>query len=321
MWTKMTVAMVIVAIGFQAASLAVTEIVAQEPTPAISAEMAAELQGLSSRDFKTREKACQQLAARKLEAIEPLTRLANDGTSEESIRAVEVLRRIYRQGNNDIHEAIETALESLTRSDNSNVVARAESAMEETAPIRHARAITSFKALGGIVRFDEEQEQPIAEGEYRPIKYAMINHNWKGGDEGLKHLSRIEDFRAQTEIRGPVLYVTPKCPVSKEAMADVQVQLPMLAILKRGPACLGVSPVVGFGPLNGLYIQKVETGSAADRAGLQQGDRIMKFNGFDVPDFETLVDKIGEKLPGDKVPVEFVRGNTEHTVTVELRSW
>ena len=321
MWTKMALAAVIVATGFQTVFL-VTYVVAQEPKPAISAELAAELNALASRDYKTREKACQQLTARKLEAVEPLTKLASDGTSEESIRAFEVLRRIYREGNKDVHEAIESAMELLIRSDNSNVVARAESAVEEAAPIRHVRAIARFQELGGIIRYADETAQPGADGETRLIKYAMINHNWKGGDGGLKYLKRIEDFRFQTEFRGPVLYVTPKCPVSKEAMVEIQSHLPMLAILKRGPACLGISPSLGFGaPANVLIIHRVEPGSAAALAGLREGDCIVKFNGHEVPDFETLVDKIGEKLPGDKVPVEFIRGDTEHTVTVELRSW
>ena len=73
-----------------------------------------QLNALASRDYKTREKACQQLTARKLEAVEPLTKLASDGTSEESIRAFEVLRRIYREGNKDVHEAIESAMELLS---------------------------------------------------------------------------------------------------------------------------------------------------------------------------------------------------------------
>lgn len=320
MWMKMGVVAVIVATGFQTA-LQLTRVVAQEPMPAISAELAAELKALASRDYKTREKACQQLSARKLEVIEPLTKLASNGTSEESIRAFEVLRRIYREGNKEVHEAIESAMETLITSDNFNVVARAESAVEESAPIRHVRAIAAFQELGGIVRHLDETTQPVAKGEARPIKYAMINHNWKGGDEGLKHLKRIEDFRFQTEIRGPVLYVTPKCPVSKEALAEMQSHLPMLAILKRGPACLGISPRLFGGPANVLIIERVEPGSAAALADLREGDCIVKFNGYEVPDFETLVDKIGEKLPGDKVPVEFIRGNTEHTVTVELRSW
>lgn len=317
MWTRLTVAIVVGLVGVSA-----VEAVAQDGTPAVSTEIAAELAGLSSQDFKTREQAMRQLAARRLEVIAPLGRLASAGNTEASIRAFELLRRIYREGDSDAHEAIETELEGLMRSEDLSVVARAESAVEDAAPIRHARAIAAFRELGGIIRFqtDEERGEQLKE-ESRSIKYAMLNHTWKGGDDGVKYLRRIEDFRIQTEFRGAPLYVTPKCPISKEALQGLQTSLPLLPVHKRGPACLGISPYAAFGGPAGLQIASVELGSAADRAGLKVGDFILKFNGFETPDFETLVEKIGEKLPGDKVSVVIERDNTEQTVVVELRSW
>ena len=91
-------------------------------------------------------------------------------------------------------------------------------------------------------------------------------------------------------------------------------------VQRRGPACLGVSPA-GFGGGPGLQVWVVKAKSAAARAGLQPGDILLKFDGHDTPDFETLVDKISEKQPGDKVPVVYQRDGVEEKVIVELRGW
>ena len=322
MWSNVNVALVMTLAG----SLLAADVAGQEPTsPPVSVELAADLQGLSAADFKTRELAMRRLSDRKLAAIAPLAHLAGERATEASVRAFELLRRIYRAGDDATHEAVESVLESLLRSEDLSVVARAEAAVEEAAPIRHTRAVVAFRGLGGIIRFLEPQEAlggRAGDGETtNAIKYAMLGNDWTGGDDGLKYLRRIEDFRIQSELRGAPLYVTKKCRVSKEAVADLQGTLPHLVVQHRGPACLGISPYIPFGGQVRLQVASVEPGSAADRAGLRSGDFILKFNDFEVTDFETLVDKISDKLPGDKVPVVYERNFVENTTIVELRSW
>jgi S1-C subfamily serine protease len=137
----------------------------------------------------------------------------------------------------------------------------------------------------------------------------------------VKFLRRIEDFRIQSEIRGPALFRIKGSNVSDDAIAELQAALPALVVQPRGPACLGVSPYSQFGGRMELQIHTVKPGSAADRAGLKVDDLLIKFNGHSVSDFETLVEKIGELQPGDKVPVEYERDGVRETATVELRGW
>ena len=144
--------------------------------------------------------------------------------------------------------------------------------------------------------------------------------DWNGGDEGLKYLRRIPDFRKPGFDRGGVFKIKGS-KVSEQAIVDLEAAIPNLGVQRRGPACFGVSAsLVGVGE-KGLIVSSVKPGTAAHRAGLQPGDLVLKFNGHEVPDFNTLVERISEKQPGDKVPVVYVRNGVEDIVTVELRGW
>lgn len=285
----------------------------------------ADLNLLADPQFRNREAAARRLASRKFAAVAPLAELARSGSAEASVRAFEILRQIYRDGDDATCEAVETALESLSRSENVFVATRAESSIDAVASTWHRRAIDAFVRLGGVIRYFNANSgiEPADGDKYdRPIQYAIINKSWAGGDEGLKHLRRIEDFRVPTDVRGASLYVI-NGTVTKPAIAALEAALPNLQVQQRGPACLGVTPgIQGLRPAEkGLMVAFVKEGSAAQLAGIRVNDVILKFNGHEVNDFETLVDKISEKQPGDKVAVVFLRDDVEETTTVELRGW
>ena len=292
-----------------------------EESPRFSAEITAELQALSAPEFSARESAARRLLSRKLEAVAPLSHVAANGTVEASVRAFDLLRQIYREGDDETNEAAETAFETLSQSDNPNVASRAEVANEANVEIRRARSIAAFRKLGGIIRFrGEETIEPAAIDESaEDIEYAMLKDTWKGGDEGLKYLRRIPDFRKPGFDRGGIFAIKGS-KVSDQAIADLEAAIPNLSIARRGPACFGITASAGLND-SGLIVISVRPGTAAHRAGLQAGDKVLKFDGHEVPDFLTLVDRISEKQPGDKVPVIYVRNDVQDTLTVELRGW
>ena len=74
--------------------------------------------------------------------------------------------------------------------------------------------------------------------------------------------------------------------------------------------------VVGDPEADNCTIAEVYPGTPAAKAGIKQGDVILKFDGQDTPDFQTLAGLVGKKKPDDKVKVEIKRG--EETVTLTL---
>lgn len=291
------------------------------PTP-ISAEIAADLNALSAPEYKTRETAAKNLLARKLEAVAPLKHLAETGTAEASVRAFELLRQLYREGDDATNEAAENAFDALVQNENPTVASRAEAANDANIPVRRAKAIAAFRKLGGSIRFQSEEsdDRNAVDEEMDVIEYAMLDTTWSGGDDGLKYLKRIPDFRIQSEVRRAAVFAIKGSKVSDQAVADLEASIPGLGVQRRGPACFGISAYSGLGE-SGLVVSSVKAGTAADRAGLIPGDIVLKFNGHELADFNALVDRISEKVPGDKVPVEYVRNGVQDTVTVELRGW
>ncbi len=79
---------------------------------------------------------------------------------------------------------------------------------------------------------------------------------------------------------------------------------------------LGVSVTAAEG--GGALVAEVLPGSAAERAGFQQGDVITRFGEKAISDSEDLVAVVQAGKVGDRVDVTYKRNNVEATATVTL---
>jgi serine protease Do len=70
----------------------------------------------------------------------------------------------------------------------------------------------------------------------------------------------------------------------------------------------------------GIYIAKVQSGSAADNAGLQVGDIITKFDDTEITSYKDFLTQLYSKKPGDKVTLTINRDGKTSTVNVTLGS-
>jgi putative serine protease PepD len=84
-----------------------------------------------------------------------------------------------------------------------------------------------------------------------------------------------------------------------------------------GQAFLGVSVTDGQ---TGAQIMQVDPSSPAGKAGLQQGDEIVKLGNASVQSADDLTTAMQSHKPGDKVTVTFVRGQDQQSVDVQLAS-
>ncbi len=278
-----------------------------------------DLKALEHADFRIREAASERIVVRCLIAVAPLAELAQSGRPEASIRAFELLRQLHSADDEATYEAVESVYDALIQGDNIQAASRAEAAIDAQGATRHRRALTAFRKLGGLVRFHAD-EDPDNEAPPPSIKAAMINRHWTGGDEGLKYLRRIEDFQPPARFQQrSALYVI-KGPtgakISPEALARLKADLQNV-VAERGPAFMGVQPSTGLVE-NGLVISRLVPGGPGDAAGLQPEDVILEFDGVAIPDFETLVERIGLRQPGDIVTVIYLRDGEEKCLTVEL---
>ena len=292
--------------------------------PVVTAEddqktLAADLKALEHAEFRVREAAAKRLVARQMTVVPVLAALAQTGSAEASVRAFELLRQLHRDGNDETYEAVEATYEALVQSDNILAASRAEAAIEAVSEVRHRRALASFRKLGGLVQFESE-EDTTEDAPPPPIRTAMINHQWKGSDDGLKYLRRIEEFRSALQGRSRTgIYFIRGAKISPEALNGLIASFGE-AVVERGPACLGVQPMPEMGD-EVFRIKDVVADSAAGRAGLQPNDIILEFDGVPIPDFKALVDKIGDRQPGDKIRILYRRAGENKTATAELLEW
>ena len=72
--------------------------------------------------------------------------------------------------------------------------------------------------------------------------------------------------------------------------------------------------------MNGVYIVEVSKGSAAEEAGLKQGDVIVAIGGQKITDGASVQEKVNNYHPGDKAVVNYIRDGKELTTEVTFHA-
>ena len=77
---------------------------------------------------------------------------------------------------------------------------------------------------------------------------------------------------------------------------------------------------LGIAHNRGEFIQAVEPGQAAAKAGIQAGDVVLKVNGKEVTRDQTLSYLVANTAPGTRIPIELVRNGRSMTVNAVVSS-
>ena len=106
---------------------------------------------------------------------------------------------------------------------------------------------------------------------------------------------------------------------------DVVESLKSNGSVSRGWLGVQIQPVteelaegLGLAKAEGAIISDVTEDSPALKAGLKQGDTILKANGEDIEDARDLARTVAKVKPGSQVPIEIIRDGKAQTITVEL---
>ncbi|MFN8279780.1 MAG: PDZ domain-containing protein [Saprospiraceae bacterium] len=125
----------------------------------------------------------------------------------------------------------------------------------------------------------------------------------KGDNLDVDSLLKAEDL--ETELINDM-----EMNMEHEKMVSVEMQ-------PGNKAVLGIQ-AEDAGGNNGASITQVMDGSGAEKAGLEEGDIILKINNNRVADFDELISRLSGFRPGDKVKVKLLRGGQEISKTVTL---
>lgn len=77
---------------------------------------------------------------------------------------------------------------------------------------------------------------------------------------------------------------------------------------------------IDLGTMEGIYVAKVTEESAAEEAGMKEGDVITAIDGKPVNKIAELQEVLAKKRPGDKVTVTYLRDKKKATKTVTLKN-
>lgn len=84
------------------------------------------------------------------------------------------------------------------------------------------------------------------------------------------------------------------------------------------PVTSDMATSLGLKQVGGAIVGSVQPGSAAERAGIKQGDVIVSFNGQPVHDTNTLRNRVADAKPGSNASVVIERDGSEKTLSVKL---
>jgi len=143
---------------------------------------------------------------------------------------------------------------------------------------------------------------------------AAINPGNSGGPlvNGAGHVIGINDIiftqGGGNDGIGFAIAIDMAIIVAEQLVAGDDVQL----------SALGVATIANTTGEGGAIVREVVSGSAADGAGLEVGDRIVLVGGSPVFDPSGLFAEIITHRPGQLIEIEFTRDGQPHQITVEL---
>lgn len=120
-------------------------------------------------------------------------------------------------------------------------------------------------------------------------------------------------------------YIGYSFAIPSNIAVKVAADLKLYGYVQRGYLGVQVTEVdanvarqTGAREIKGLYVAKVMSDCAAERAGIRQGDIILRVAGKEVNTFAEMMEELGIFTPGDEVEVDYVRNGKADVVKVKL---
>ena len=281
---------------------------------------------LDAPQFAQRESATRALVESGRAAFQPVTLAIHGASLEVTTRVVDILRCFLAGDDAELAQDAERVLEKLFEEGDENTSRLAVDTLDFHSMGLAIKAREKIESLGAIVT-----EGFMPDG--RRGLQVVINSSWQG---------TVNDFRELPRLRGVVRVGVHGVRLQDEAIAmlsrlrDVEIlelygtgagdesiaklirQLPNAKIDIRKGGKLGVGGQPMLGP---CLITQIQQGSAAEKAGLEIGDVVQAIDGEEIPNFETLSEKVGKHSAGETIALKVDRNNQTITLKVKLGGW
>lgn len=193
-----------------------------------------------------------------------------------------------------------------------------------------APADAAFAAVAAAPPLFVAGVSPASEDDM-PVGSMRLTSEWRGGDEGLKHLKDL--YRMATvqiehaDLTDAALPHIARMPdltylqirggrFSREALRAFHRQRPKVSIMSLGEGMMGVN---GSYTSETCVLDTVFPGSGAADAGLQAGDEILSIAGEEVGSFSDLTISVSTCKPNEKLKVVYKRDGQRHETEVTIK--
>ncbi len=258
---------------------------------------------LDAPEFERREEATRKLRELGPAVAQAVAEAGLSGSAEAGVRAVAVLKELYFAEDPATVNVGETALKRLLTEAAPSVAVEAQAALRANYfSIRQPRSVEAVRAMGGQVQMERGAPVLLAGQTVQPpdgegwVEMVAIGPEWTGGDEGFRHVARLDTLR--------VLYMLSGHPISDAALAEFKKALPSAEIQTRGSGFLGVRP--GTDSL-GCIIYSMTVDGAAAEAGIEMQDIVVEIQGERVQTADDLIELVGKHKPGEQLNVVVLR--------------
>ena len=106
-------------------------------------------------------------------------------------------------------------------------------------------------------------------------------------------------------------------PIVEKLRAGVEIERGYLGVNIQ-PVTDDLADSLGIAQNRGEFVQSVQPGEAADKAGIQPGDIVLKVNNRDVTPEQTLSFLVANIRPGTTVPIDLIRDGERRKVNVTV---
>ncbi len=284
---------------------------------------------LGHQRFSIREEAQRKLQAAGAAAVPQLGEAARSGQLEAVVRSMRVLAAWAEDDHPEFSQPARAMLTDLAKHRVNVAGERAASILSVLAIRDEEHAREQVLRLGAVYGTRRNVNQGAVES-----SHLVLARGWRGDVEGLKWLERIPtvdyvSFRTQPlsddivpylaslrHLQKLELYGTKLSPEGLQRLRDA---LPATEIDFRRGGMLGVTTQ----PPNSspCRILTVRENTGAAKAGIQEGDIVVRAEGQDISDFHALTDVIATKAAGENLTVEVDRDGKRITITAKLGEW
>lgn len=166
----------------------------------VDVEVQASVEQLGSDNFAARERATRDLVKAGKRAIPAVKAAAFHNDAEVSSRAIRILEALVDPSNPATAMAAKAALIAIAKSKHKPAASWASGALRNI-KLRPIRSLTALGAVAEHPGSDDERKDPTITFD---TKHVLIPEKWKGGDEGLVHLTALKNLESLSLHSGDV---------------------------------------------------------------------------------------------------------------------